>query len=210
MNDQAARIKRLQLALNRHGAHLTIDGDYGVFTEDATMRQMAWASTKDTETSSATSGSQLPNSLSDAPWMNWMDAHEGWNESKNDKALAAFWKYTTYEAKTVIGRAFAWCAMTINAALFESGFTGNRSAAAKSFVTYGTACRPQFGAIIVIRHADGSHHVSFFRGWVNESQHLVELFGGNQSNSIRRSIYNVSGNDRGHDEIIAVRWPVRA
>jgi uncharacterized protein (TIGR02594 family) len=145
----------------------------------------------------------------ETPWMDWMHKHLGWNEANNDKQLAEFWKYTTYtagqKAHTVRGRAFAWCAMTVNAALFESGYVGNRNPAAISFASYGTHCEPKYGAIIVIEHPSGSHHVTFFNKWVDESKKICECLGGNQSDSIKISLYNLSG--QGHDKMVACRWP---
>lgn len=147
----------------------------------------------------------------EAPWMDWMSARLGWNETKNDKALAKYWKYTTYTAgikdQTVRGKKYAWCAMTINAALFESGYKGNRSAAAKSFINFGLECKPKLGAIIVMRHVGGGHHVTFFKSWFDEKKKIAYCLGGNQGNSLKVSMYDLSGNKKGHDEIVACRWP---
>lgn len=156
----------------------------------------------------------LPVNKSGTPWMEWMKAREGWNETKNDKELGLLWKHTTYtagqKAKTVRGKAFAWCAMTVNAALFESGYKGNRSAAAKSFDNYGTPCEMKFGAIIAMRHPKGGRHVTFFHHWVDERKKIAACLGGNQGDALKISNYNFSGNQAGHDQVMGCRWPVKA
>lgn len=149
----------------------------------------------------------------DAPWMKWMADREGWSEKTHDKQLGSYWKYTTYtpgqKAQTVRGRAFAWCAMTVNAALFETGYKGNRSAAARSFDKYGNACGFKFGAIISMRHPKGGRHVTFFHHWIDESKKIASCLGGNQADQLKKSVYNLSGNKFGHEEVIGCRWPVR-
>lgn len=145
----------------------------------------------------------------DAPWMNWLEARLGWNETNNDKELSQYWKYVHLPFTTVRGREHAWCAMTANAALIESGYVGNGNAAAVSFVKYGTPCDYIFGAIIPIRHASGGHHVTFFHHWINEKMKIAALLGGNQSNGIRITGFNLSGNASGHDECASPRWPVK-
>lgn len=143
--------------------------------------------------------------------MDWLSQREGWNEAKNNAELSIYWKYTNCKQFTdVRGREHAWCAMTANAALIESGFEGTHDAAAFSFSDYGDECSLQYGAIIILQHPNGSHHVTFFTRWLDKEHNLIELFGGNQSDSIKKSIFNVSGNANGHDEIIAIRWPKRS
>ena len=156
---------------------------------------------------------EVPVENTTASWMSWMAKHEGMNEANNSRELADLvWKHTTYtpgqKARTVTGKAFAWCAATVNAALENSGYKGNRSAAAKSFVTFGKECEIKPGAVIVIRHKGGGHHVTFFHHWVNEKKKLMACLGGNQSNALRISVYDVSGNAHGADQVVASRWPV--
>jgi hypothetical protein len=86
--------------------------------------------------------------------------------------------------------------MLVNFALHETGFKGNGRADAKSFRTYGTPCEDKYGAILVIQHPNGRHHVTF-RG-------RKGVCGGNQNNKIS-DVPLAAG-----DKIIAVRWPVRA
>lgn len=148
--------------------------------------------------------------FTETPWMDWMKAHEGLQEVRDNDKLWPLWKYTTFEQglkdKSVIGSEHAWCAMTVNAALFESGYTGNRSPAAISFRDYGTPCGFVYGAILPIRHEDGSCHVNFFVEWADELNQIAKCFGGNQNNEICVKQYYLSN----YDEVVpGPRWPVK-
>lgn len=143
------------------------------------------------------------------PWMTWLKQREGWTEFDHDKELSAYWKYSGLDYTTVIGASHAWCALTINAALHDTGYKGNNRANASSFRTYGTPCGWVFGAIISIRHKDGSNHVTTFHHWADEKNKIAACLGGNQSQAIRISTYNLSGNENGHDEVLTTpRWPI--
>jgi hypothetical protein len=218
INSVGESVKTLQALLQRLGFDPgPTDGSFGPKTEKAVMAfQGAHGLTEDgivgALTWSALNASPSPGLADSAtPWMDWMARHEGMNEAHDDKALSVFWKYTNCpDYKTVVGVDHAWCAMTVNAALIESGYLATYDAAAASFATYGTACEPKFGAIIVVRHVSGAHHVAFFHSWLDEFDRLAVLFGGNQSNALQKSAFNLSGNSRGHDEIMACRWPIAA
>lgn len=135
--------------------------------------------------------------VNQTPWMTWMNERLGWSESKDDAKLARYWRYVGLpEWKTCIGREHAWCAMTVNAALIESGYHGNGSAAAASFIHYGTPSDDKYGAILVVQRKNGGHHVCF-RG-------KSGLLGGNQDNKICEKAMSPD------DKIVAVRWPIKA
>jgi uncharacterized protein (TIGR02594 family) len=145
--------------------------------------------------------------MNDSPWMTWMSVHEGEAEIKgpqDNPFIMNLYKYGNYDATH---DEVAWCACLANAALKLTGFKGTDRADAKSFMNYGEVCELRYGAVIVLRHADGNHHVSFYSK--SFDQNSVELFGGNQSDALIKKTYNVSGNSNGHDEIVAIRWPVR-
>lgn len=145
-----------------------------------------------------------------APWVKWFDDRIGWTEFTHDKELSKGWKYTNVPSyKTVIGSNYAWCAMALCTALEENGYKGTKNAAAKSFVSLGLPCELVDGAIVVIKHTSGRHHVTLFNGWFNKEKKLMLGKGANQSNAVNVTKFNVSGNKNGCDEIIAIRWPVR-
>jgi uncharacterized protein (TIGR02594 family) len=143
-------------------------------------------------------------------WVKWFNDRLGWTEFNKTKELSMGWKYTNVpNYKTVIGSTYAWCAMSLNTALETNGFKGTKDAAAVSFKNYGTPCEPKEGAIIVLQHSSGKHHVTVFKGWYDEKKTIMLGLGGNQNNSINVSKFNVSGNAYGCDQIIASRWPVK-
>lgn len=158
------------------------------------------------------SATPTPINKNETPWMDWMRKREGWSETKNDKELSVFWKYTNVpEYKTVVGSDHAWCSMLANAALIESGFKGTHDAAAVSWRNYGTPCGFIFGSILPITHTSGGHHVTFFHHWVDEKNRVAACFGGNQKDALILETYDLSGNRNGHDEVIPCpRWPVKA
>jgi len=74
-----------------------------------------------------------------------------------------------------------WCADFLNAILKLGGAPGSGSAAAKSFLNYGTAvpnqdARP--GDIVVVKNKDGSYHVGIYTGPASNGR--LEVIGGNQ------------------------------
>lgn len=151
-----------------------------------------------------------PDRLISAPWMKWLQDHNGWGESNKNSALAKFARYCHLKWLTVIGRAHAWCAVMANAALIESGFKGTENAGAVSFRTLGTPCSFSFGAALPITHASEQHHITFFVSWADEAKKLAYCFGGNQADTTKISVYDVSGNAHGHDQVIpSPRWPVK-
>jgi hypothetical protein len=148
----------------------------------------------------------------ETPWMDWMKAHIGGNEhdKKFSDFMSNFWHLAGLGFTTISGATHAWCALTVNVALHESGYHGNGRADAKSFEKYGTPCEFKYGAIVPIRHVSGGHHVTFFDHWVDEKNKIASCLGGNQSDSLRLSNYNLSGNRNGHDECVSgPRWPIK-
>lgn len=202
----------LQKALNAGGAGLTVDGVWGPKTKGALDKRLADdAKLKKVEAPPPQTSHTVPDSNA-TPWMDWMKKLEGKSEhdSQFNKFMSKFWKICGLSFKTIEGASHAWCALTVNAALTESGYKGNGSAAAASFESYGEPSDYRYGAIISMRHRDGSHHVTFFDHWVDEGNKIAACLGGNQGDMLKMSNFNLSGNESGHDECKAPRWPVKA
>ena len=143
-------------------------------------------------------------------WLKWFKEREGWTEFDHDKELSKGWKYTHLDYTTVIGASHAWCAMSLCSALEENGYISSGSAAASSYANFGETCDFKLGAILPIRHASGGHHVTLFYDWFDKSKMIAFCLGGNQGDSINISTYNLSGNDKGHDQVMtSPRWPVK-
>ena len=142
------------------------------------------------------------------PWLTWFKIRNGWTEFNHTEELSKGWIYTNVpNYKTVIGSTYAWCAMSMNTALETNGYKGTKDAGAISFKNYGMPCEPKIGSIIVLQHSSGRHHVTTFVGWYDEKKTIMLGHGGNQSDAINVSKFNVSGNALGCDQIIACRWP---
>jgi uncharacterized protein (TIGR02594 family) len=87
-----------------------------------------------------------------------------------------------------------WCAAFVNWCLTQTGITGTRSAAAASWINWGTSKGAQAGAITVIHNSRmantslsrSGNHVGFL---VEETSTHYVLIGGNQSNEVRKSLF---------------------
>jgi hypothetical protein len=145
--------------------------------------------------------------------------HKGKSEydSKFNKYLSAFWpKAGLSKYKTIIGSSFAWCGLFIIAMNSEVGLkyiTGG--AGAKNWAKYGQAIDWKKNGIPrgAVMHINGNgnctagsgNHVTFAdadctASDLMKSGAIVPGFGGNQSNTVKRSIYAVKN-------LCAVRWP---
>ncbi|HEY5869451.1 MAG TPA: TIGR02594 family protein [Candidatus Tectomicrobia bacterium] len=85
----------------------------------------------------------------------------------------------------------AWCSAFVNWCVEQAGFEGTESAAARSWMQWGQPITsPTVGCIVVLRRTNNPAfgHVGFF---VKETDRLVFLLGGNQSDAV-----NVTAFDR--------------
>ena len=94
----------------------------------------------------------------------------------------------------------SWCSSFVCWVLEKAGVPSTRSAAARSFLTWGQAIKDPFiGCVVVIsRGGDPTKgHVGF---WVAENSEQVFILGGNQDNEV-----NVRGYDK--KRVISYRAP---
>ncbi|GAM61380.1 cell wall-associated hydrolases [Vibrio ishigakensis] len=97
-----------------------------------------------------------------------------------------------YHQTTTLGASddeTAWCSSFVNWCVEQSGLTGTRSAAARSWLTWGSALQtPVEGCILILKR--GKHpwqgHVGFY---VGEKNGAILVLGGNQSDSVNISSY---------------------
>jgi uncharacterized protein (TIGR02594 family) len=139
------------------------------------------------------------NPVDKSPWLTWLRNNIGQEEiagSRHNSWIVKLFKYTSYRTNE---DETPWCAACMNAALEETGFKGTGSAAAKSFIRIGNLCELKVGALVVISRAPGRFHITCCDDII-DSRHFSGI-GGNQSNSLRISVYDRS-------KIVAVRWPV--
>lgn len=86
----------------------------------------------------------------------------------------------------------AWCAVFVNFCLAEAGFPGTRSKMARSFEGYGKRlASPKKGCIVVLERGSDPRfgHVGFYD---HESNEVVYVLGGNQSDSVSIAPYSLS------------------
>lgn len=115
--------------------------------------------------------------------------------------------YTTLKAKE---DEIAWCSAALCCWFEEVHISSTKSAAAISWATWGKGLdEPKEGCVCVVRHkksgndkATGStsgYHVAL---WLGQDRDYVYLFGGNQSDSVKKSSFPLKDY-----EIVALRWP---
>lgn len=144
--------------------------------------------------------------LPEPVWVDKLIALDGIKEVVNGKLnpqVADMFKCTHFPLDKLTPTT-AWCAAAVCFALETSGYKSTRSAAAKSYATYGLNVPPQYGAIAVfgpsVQDAGGTGHVTFIVGLDHDS---FLCLGGNQSNTIKRSWYPKS-------HMVACRYPSAA
>ena len=93
-----------------------------------------------------------------------------------------------------------WCAAFANACLKEAGIAGTNSAAANSFLHWGSPLtEPRFGTICVLKRK-GGNHVAFFVDTFPDGALL--LLGGNQGHMVRFGKFT-----KIHLHTNGYRWP---
>lgn len=137
-------------------------------------------------------------------WLTQLLSVLGQKEIVNGKVnplVTEMFSYTSYKTK----KNEPWCAAGICWALAKTGFANPATAAAVGFKNYGVPSEYKKGAIIVMQHKSGGHHVTIFDHWVDEKNKLASCLGCNQADSVKYSTYDFKV-----EKILGVRWPVIA
>lgn len=115
-------------------------------------------------------------------------------EPGNNQRILEYLATTTLDPASKATDATPWCAAFVNWCLTMGGKTGNGSAWALSWATYGQAVTtPAVGDLVVFsRKAGGTTggHVGFF---LADEGTRVRVLGGNQSNSVSEASYPKNG-----------------
>lgn len=206
-----AECKTLQKKLNALGASLAVDGVYGPKTKAAEAKYLKKQSKP---------APVVPSK--GTPWGNKM--REWFGKGEHTPAfvafLSGFWpKVGLPGYRTIIGRAFAWCGLSVATALLLTGHPIVKGAAgAKNWAKYGQEINWKVDgipkdAIIHLDHDQdcrgGGNHVTLSDGEC-AAKDLVEngrvknvyvrMLGGNQGDMVKVSNFSAR-------EICAVRYP---
>jgi uncharacterized protein (TIGR02594 family) len=141
----------------------------------------------------------------EAGWMNIARNEIGQREiagAADNARIVAYHDTTTLSAND---DETPWCSSFVNWTLEQAGFKGTDSAAAISWKNWGDnvnggISQAREGDVVVLRNKKtGQNHVAFF---VKGDNGRITLLGGNQSDQVKESTYNLSSYD-----IVAVRRP---
>lgn len=129
-----------------------------------------------------------------APWMNIARKEMGQKEIAGHKDNPRILSYHATTTLKATDDETPWCSSFVNWCLNEVGIKGTNSAAAGSWLHWGTPSGPVPGAIVVIcssKRTDRSFstsgaHVGFL---IEETATDFRLLGGNQGNSVKESLF---------------------
>jgi uncharacterized protein (TIGR02594 family) len=132
----------------------------------------------------------------------------------DNKRIIEFHSTTTLKATN---DETAWCSSFANWVMKKAGYQGTKSAAAKSWLEWGTELTtPRVGAIVVVyseamkRKGYSGYHVAF---WLSENATHVKLLGGNQGTTgmVKVSNYPLAKDPEKEPlkgwQIKGYRWP---
>lgn len=144
--------------------------------------------------------------MSDHPIPPWMvfatqelakGVHEIRGPEHNPRILA-YHAATSFKATT---DEVPWCSSFVNWCMQQAGYEGTRSAAARSWLTYGDPLdAARYGAIAVFARGKNpaQGHVAFFTDWQDEDTMLI--LGGNQHDAVSIIAKPAA-------TLLSLRWP---
>lgn len=100
--------------------------------------------------------------------------------------IVQYLRSTTLDEQAARNDETPWCSAFVNWCVEQSGYEGTNSSWARSWLHWGRPVeRPTLGCIVVLTR-EGGGHVGFYAG---EEGEYLKIFGGNQSNEVRVSLY---------------------
>ena len=192
----------LQSLLNKDGATLTVDGNYGPKTQAAFAAAIASPAATLGSVGSVIANPTSVINASAYPWQDWIKKHFGEIEATGQPVTAFDKEIFSHTSCPLGADMLAGCAATMCAALEETGYKSPHNASAISFKDYGTESELKKGAILVFQWSPGEHHVTSCDEICADGVSVV-CAGGNQNHLVKDSTYPRAS-------IIAIRWPVKA
>lgn len=121
----------------------------------------------------------------------WAQGELGQSEISGSKDNARIVYYHGFTTLKATDDETPWCSSFMCAAHETQGIRSTRSAAAKSWATWGKEGDGSVGDIAVFKRT-GGHHVAFINKKFQRGASVVNVLGGNQSNKVRVSDYDAS------------------
>ncbi len=139
--------------------------------------------------------------IGDPPWLARARRELGVKEVKGSGHCARILQYHVATKLKAASDEVAWCSSFLAWVVEGEGIRSTRSAAAKSWATWGKPTHLQPGAVIVFGKSDpdavGTGHVALCVGVEGDN---VLVLGGNQNDAVTIA-------KRPKSRIVAVRWP---
>ncbi len=140
--------------------------------------------------------------MSEPAWMTAARAKIGVREAAGPSNSPTIMAWAKRLGGAVLGMAYGadsipWCGLFVAQCVSEAGLKPPGIAVrAKAWATWGEACQPQKGAVLVFAREVGGH-VGFYAG---ETTTAYQVLGGNQGDAVSLALI-------AKDRCIAVRWP---
>ena len=140
--------------------------------------------------------------MSKPAWLLKAEAEIGTKEIAGPVDTARIVEYASFTTLHAQDDETPWCSAFVNWCFETSGLKGTRSAAARSWLNWGTAIeKPVEGCVVILkRGAPPSGHVCFYVREHDAEQ--ITCLGGNQGDQVKYSHYKKS-------DVLGYRWPVQ-
>lgn len=126
------------------------------------------------------------------PWLRRARNEMGVSEVMGEKHNARILEYHAETKLKATSDETPWCSAFACAMMEWSGVPSPKSAAARSWLTWGEAIdKPTLGCVVVLKRgtSETSGHVGFY---VGEAPGFVQLLGGNQANTVSMASFPIS------------------
>lgn len=137
----------------------------------------------------------------DPEWLVIASEEEGICETPGSAATA---RIVEYHAATALGAEsdeVSWCSAFVNWCIAQAGIKGTNSAAARSWLKWGTLLdQPVRGCVVVLRRGSEpwQGHVGFYLGDYRED--YIQVLGGNQGDQVNVAVFSKG-------RVLGYRWP---